>query len=499
MKNRLPQLLTLFGLTLAFFNQSANCQGLNLEREAEVYSQVLVKDSYRTPNNYELPEKIDLSDFVPSVMNQENLGTCVGVSSAYYARTILEAVRTGTTRQNDIDQLRFSPSFLYNAIKDKEDRECLYGTEIRSAMDFMKENGIASFASQGYPYCGTNKPLELPEESKLLDYIRLFDFNYRGEDVVEATQKALAELTPVVVGIETTPSLAEMTFWQRIWRKILRFFGIDKDEENEFALWKPSEATEMIGGHAVCLVGYDNNRFGGAFKAVNSWGDRWGDNGFFWIRYSDYPKYTKYAYQPYIRMAKGTSDIQLSADINLYFTSFMGEEEVPFDRIFHSKDNADPQSTNHLVAYQLREPQESGTQYRFSANIDKQSYLYLVSANATRLRTNVVFPFEGVSPIIGANTNVLLPREEGLLFQLDRRVGQEYWLFLFSETPLDIEKYVYDMNNGSGSFPDRVLSIFGEDLVPANQVMYKDKKIGFEIKGDYQGRIVPVMISVEHI
>ena len=39
--------------------------------------------------------------------------------------------------------------------------------------------------------------------------------------------------------------------------------------------------------HAMVIVGYDDNKFGGAFQIANSWGSGWGQNGLFWIRYQD--------------------------------------------------------------------------------------------------------------------------------------------------------------------------------------------------------------------
>lgn len=42
-----------------------------------------------------------------------------------------------------------------------------------------------------------------------------------------------------------------------------------------------------ISGHAMCIIGYDDSKFGGAFEVMNSWGDNWGDDGYFWVKYSD--------------------------------------------------------------------------------------------------------------------------------------------------------------------------------------------------------------------
>ena len=61
-------------------------------------------------------------------------------------------------------------------------------------------------------------------------------------------------------------------------------------------LWTPSELEDSIGGHAMCIVGYNDQMYGGSFRVVNSWGEDYGDNGFIWIRYSDFKKYASEAY-----------------------------------------------------------------------------------------------------------------------------------------------------------------------------------------------------------
>ena len=47
-------------------------------------------------------------------------------------------------------------------------------------------------------------------------------------------------------------------------------------------------------GHAILIVGYDDNRQ--AFKFLNSYGDIWGDNGFGWISYSVFNGVVKQAF-----------------------------------------------------------------------------------------------------------------------------------------------------------------------------------------------------------
>ena len=75
--------------------------------KANIYES-LEDDNTKNP----LPESANLQRYAPAVGNQGQQGSCVAWSSAYGARTILEAARTG----QNADQLKFSPAFLYNQI-----------------------------------------------------------------------------------------------------------------------------------------------------------------------------------------------------------------------------------------------------------------------------------------------------------------------------------------------------------------------------------------------
>ncbi len=45
----------------------------------------------------------------------------------------------------------------------------------------------------------------------------------------------------------------------------------------------PTADEDMLGGHAVMAAGYDNDTR--MFLIRNSWGKKWGDNGYFWMPY----------------------------------------------------------------------------------------------------------------------------------------------------------------------------------------------------------------------
>ncbi len=62
-------------------------------------------------------------------------------------------------------------------------------------------------------------------------------------------------------------------------------------------IWNGSCNGREDGAHAMVIIGYDDNKDGGAFLIQNSWGSFWGFNGCFWMRYSDINKVIYEAYQ----------------------------------------------------------------------------------------------------------------------------------------------------------------------------------------------------------
>ncbi len=488
------QLLLL--LFLLFGHSLVHAQGLNFDDAA--YEKIPRKYSARTAGADGLPAHVDLSAYAPSVMSQGKLGTCVGFSSAYYARTILEAASRGITDRAEVDALSFSPSFLYNAIKDSVDYDCKYGSLIDDAMTYMRESGVARFAEKGYPDCDSNDPQLARADTRIMDYIRLFGL-LGSEDAVVATKKALSEMTPVVIGIQTTPTLQSLGFWGKIWRWIVALFGGD----DESSLWQPGTSRRKAAnvrknGHAVCVVGYDDAKFDGAFKIVNSWGKSWGDGGYFWMKYPDYAEYAKYGYQAYLPIVPDSTGMTMAGSVSIQSATFVTNNEVPYVRSIEGKTNQGSENQEGMVAYTLRDAQRSGSSFKFVAEVDRLAYVYVVAGSSADPRITTLFPASNkVSPIIGANTTMLLPSED-LLYTLDSVEGNEYWLFLFSEKELDIEKYVFEMNEAQGNFTNRALTAFGEALVPYQKVEYDDRKVNFTLHGQHEGHIVPLLISLKH-
>ncbi len=89
-----------------------------------------------------LPEAVSLLRFAPERSNQGQQGSCVAWSCAYASQTILTAAATGA----DPNQIKFSPSYLYNQIS----LEGCQGSYLQRAMEAMQKNGGVPLSQ--FPY-----------------------------------------------------------------------------------------------------------------------------------------------------------------------------------------------------------------------------------------------------------------------------------------------------------------------------------------------------------
>lgn len=47
-------------------------------------------------------------------------------------------------------------------------------------------------------------------------------------------------------------------------------------------VWNGQRGARDRDGHAMCIIGYNDSIGGGSFHVQNSWGTRWGAEGYFW-------------------------------------------------------------------------------------------------------------------------------------------------------------------------------------------------------------------------
>lgn len=337
------------------------------------------------PNLNPLPESVSLLRFAPSPGDQGQQGSCVAWSSAYGARTVLEAASTGVNP----DQIRFSPSFLYNQIG----LENCEGSYIERAMEQMSKQGALPLSE--FPYndqdCQRQPDGNQVREAaqyKIHGFTRLTNGNTQTINV-RAVKEHLAKDAPVVIGMMVGQSFMQDMMGQELWQPQ----GMD--------------ASGMgMGGHAMCVIGYDDRKFGGAFQILNSWGPKWGKNGVGWVRYRDFKDYVKEAYGLDPLPKRGAAaNIPLECSIGL---------------VNNDGGNVIPLALNGSNTFETTAPVAVGTRFKISINNATECYIYIFGEEQDG-SSYVLFPYmkpgETVSkhsPYCGITGYRLFPKQQSL-------------------------------------------------------------------------------------
>lgn len=242
------------------FDQSAFEAGKQFERERADF----------------IPTSSSLKKYAPYVLQQQR-ATCVAYSTAY-AITILQASNKKLTDQKEITLSLVSAHWIYYRNKDITDDKCLEGLSLEKTMVDVLNNGAPYMLLVEYPDYYPFGDVQLcnyypPTYAKDMEYamINKLDEIYRisnTEDIKVAISKGM----PVVFGMNVPPSFEK---------------AIGK------LIWAPSMTENRVDGfgHSMIVVGYDDNKYGGAFEIMNSWGEAWGSGGYIWVKYSDFRNY----------------------------------------------------------------------------------------------------------------------------------------------------------------------------------------------------------------
>jgi len=216
--------------------------------------------------------KVDLSPYAPVVAAQ-NYPNCYAYASAYTARSLLYNVTNhilGSPHDSE-----FSTAFVEKIIDPNPDDCMKDANDVTQACYVMAYNGIVKRIE--FPDDCTNQKITHQDSVNaklyLVNAYRIFTGMTDPDTIIEAIKIQLSKKIPVVLGWVNVPSF--------------------NPGANGKDLWEPtSNETASVDGnsspsHAICVIGYDNNKFTGAFLVQSSWGLNWGDSGRIWIKYHD--------------------------------------------------------------------------------------------------------------------------------------------------------------------------------------------------------------------
>ncbi|UKJ07863.1 C1 family peptidase [Solitalea lacus] len=422
--------------------------------KAEVF-EPLAYDKDKNP----LPERVTLQDFCPDRLNQGEQGSCVAWSSAYGARTILESKRTG----GNPNEIAFSPAFLYNQIK----MDGCQGSYIIKAMKSLKETGALPFNQ--FPYtdkdCSkmpNSSQLNAAEQYSMLGYNRL---TLGGDDYtidLNAIRQNLAQGAPVVIGMMVGGSFMQDMMGQKVWHPTNADYSM-----------------RGFGGHAMCIVGYDDYLEGGAFQIMNSWGPEWGENGFGWVRYNDFVRFAKEAYGVYPMGSKGEiKPNEFKVSVALVDNST--KSYIPLN----SKSNNVFTTANHV---------KKGTKFKIEVNNSIECYTYVFQDSLGK--STILFPYTSKhSPYCGITGARLFPKDYSM--QIDEVGGKDIMAVVVTKKPLDFVQLNQAINAaGRSSYPDKLRNALGSMNV-SNVSFSAGQKISFEAPANKPDAAIAVVVEI---
>lgn len=479
--------------------------GTGLVLEDEAYNSSLqVPQAFASGVDDELPSKVSMKEYCPKVVNQGQIGSCVGWSSGYGAFTIMRAKEEGWTDVDKITANAFSALYIYNQVKLGD---CYQGSLFSQALNFLKENGSCLSSDFDYPKDDCDRKPD--EEHKVAankspyevrDYFTIFRSTADKEEKIRQTKLSLSEGKPVIIGMMIRENF--------------------KDLSKEDSFWKPDSGnTASAGGHAMVVIGYNDDK--NAFEVMNSWGEKWGNDGYFWVKYDDFAKFCVYGYQlligkksigdetkkvldPFAPIegvtmsdSKDKPTVEMSAEFVFRYPVDYDEatEKVIFEE-------ATPSLNEHFYTFECELEQRFQLLTR---KITKDRYVYVFSIdpnNDSKVHwprsakfDNSSFGFEEGAIVPYKNVNIIMPGKDKALIK--DKTGKDKLIVLYSYRPIDdLMERIEEVKSGSGDYLERLQKTFGKRLIPTEDIKYTSNKMKFSASSSSGGYIVPIVLEV---
>lgn len=213
--------------------------------------------AFISPN--EFPKKVDLRQDMPPIVDQGTLGSCTANAIASGLREYLLIHRQDKWMQLSRLYLYWHERKLEGHVMEDS------GAYIRDGMKVLQKRGVCP--EQDFPYVISHfrdQPSPMAES----DAARYTISEYHRIPDLYALKAALAEGLPVVIGMAVYES-----------------FESPHVAQTGKVPFPKKTREQILGGHAMLAVGYQDRGVSGTVIVRNSWGTQWGDQGYCYIPY----------------------------------------------------------------------------------------------------------------------------------------------------------------------------------------------------------------------
>ncbi|MCY9061421.1 C1 family peptidase [Bacillus inaquosorum] len=204
---------------------------------------------------FSAPRKVDYTEQMTPVRDQEDEGTCVGFACAVGVKEYQE-------KKERRQEIPLSPRFLYQECKKRDGIPNEEGTYIRIALDVLTEIGVCE--EHYWPYKAHNTGSPKPGAEENANRYKIKAAGYARLDSLDTIKRSLVVNGPCVAGVPVYKNWSTQEVW------------------SSGKIPMPGNSP-LMGGHAICIVGYDDDTQ--MFKFKNSWDIGWGDNGYGYLPY----------------------------------------------------------------------------------------------------------------------------------------------------------------------------------------------------------------------
>lgn len=421
-----------------------------------------------------IPLSKDLMAYAPTPSQQGKIQSCVSWATAYYAYSIQYAVQHKITDRVLIDKIALSAMYPYKKLRPG----CEAGLDIFEIAAFMKNQGNLLYDEFSSNVCDQKVPGQLHPIFPVKDFQAVFDYKKDpGNQGVQAVLRALAyNDLPVVVGMQVGEYFRHLKATEK-------YYDPKKEGINKF-------------GHAMTIVGYDLRK--NAFKILNTWGEKWGQKGCFWIKFEDFSTVAKAGLiliLPDEKPVEVLAKIQNAEVGGVFGFQYLDSGAQDFIR------TSVTHSGNGL--YKLDKGDwKVGQAFQLLTNNSRSGLSMCVFSVSSSGKLTVHWPREkdfgmGTGDKLPVkNFDMVIPGPEDAL-QIQEK-GSDYLCVLYSDHPLieDLPGIVSRFQSSSGAVPLRIRQGLGSRLIAAENIRYESKEMRFSASSS-QGDTVPLILQID--
>ena len=199
-------------------------------------------------------EAVSLRDGFLPPRDQGNKNSCTGFALTSFREYLETLDKYSLIKNRYVTEGYLSPLFVYNWERKMESTfDYDEGATLRSGLKVLRKYGVAKEGSFEYNDSNFYKLYESNEETRLN---RVFKFMRVDKNLIKS---CLSLGFPIVCGVSLYTT----------------FYKVGGDG----VVQDPNRQTSLLGGHAMVIVGYDENYV----ELRNSWGENWGYSGYCFI------------------------------------------------------------------------------------------------------------------------------------------------------------------------------------------------------------------------